>query len=83
MVRGEIAVLMLGEVGDRACGVVRGDRCLMLRFRRSGFVGDEGAIAVEESGQTYINSQESLIDMTTPAGKDAITSLIRSINGSK
>ncbi len=46
MVRGEIAVLMLGEVGDRACGVVRGDRCLMLRFRRSGFVGDEGAIAV-------------------------------------
>ena len=46
VVRGEIAVLMLGEVGDRACGEVRGDRCLMLRFRRSGFVGDEGAIAV-------------------------------------
>jgi hypothetical protein len=43
----------------------------------------KGAIAVQESGQTYINSQESLIDMTTPAGKDAITSLIRSIYGSK
>ena len=46
MVRGEIAVLMLGEVGDRAWGVVRGDRCLMLRFRRSGSMGVERAIAV-------------------------------------
>jgi len=32
---------------------------------------------------SYINSHESLIDMTTPVGKEIITSLIRSINGSK
>jgi|JFJP01.1.fsa_nt_gi hypothetical protein len=34
------------RIGDRVLWVMRGDRCLMLRFRRSGFVGDEGAIAV-------------------------------------
>jgi hypothetical protein len=34
-------------------------------------------------GKTYINSHESLIDITVPTGKDIITSLIRSINGSK
>ncbi len=52
--QGVIAVL-IWEIGDRVLWVVRaigffewsgGDRCFDLGNRRSGFVGDEGAIAV-------------------------------------
>jgi hypothetical protein len=34
------------KVVDRSLWVLKGDRCLMLRFRRSGFVGGERAIVV-------------------------------------
>ena len=32
--------------GDRDLWVLMGDRCLILRFGRSGFMGGEGAIVV-------------------------------------
>ena len=33
--------------GDRVCGCYGCDRCLMLRFRRSGVLGDEGRSLVD------------------------------------
>jgi hypothetical protein len=38
----------LRDLGDRVLWVLRGDRCLMLRFRRLSFMGIESAIAVNQ-----------------------------------